>query len=123
MRQIERDRGKATPIMMTDNFRSTQALLRTANEVACELTNRATEVHAFEGLPEGNAPEIKIFPNPDDEAIGVARQCADLINNGSAPNEIAILCRANKPAELFGDPDNADALENMPLLIINCNKA
>ncbi len=100
IRQVEADRGPATSIVMNDNFRSTKALLHTANEVASGLLNRATEVQPFPNLEDGTPPTIHIFPSPNDEAIGVARHCASLIDNGEQPREIAILCRANKPAEL-----------------------
>jgi len=100
LRQVEADRGAVTSIMMSDNFRSTKALLKTANEVADGLLQRSTEVQPHAELEEGVPPRIQIFPNPHDESIGVARHCTQLIEAGAKPREIAILCRANKPAEL-----------------------
>jgi DNA helicase II / ATP-dependent DNA helicase PcrA len=102
IKRIETDRGSATRILMTDNFRSTKALLQAANTVAAGLAHRATEVRAFEGLAQGTPPEIGIFPSPHDEAIGIARRCSEMIQDGVSPRTMAVLCRANKSAEIIG---------------------
>ena len=99
--RIEQDRGPATRILLEDNYRSTQALLRCADAVATGLSDRATHVQAAEGLDEGVEPEITIFPSPDDEAVGIARRVADQVRSGISPRDIAVLCRTNWTIKLI----------------------
>lgn len=100
---LEADRGQATRIVLEDNFRSTKALLETANRVAEGLENRATHVRPAEHLEAGQEPEIAIFSSPEEEAIGIARRASKLMANGSSAQSIAVLCRANWTAKLIAD--------------------
>ncbi len=93
--RIEQDRGPATRILLEDNYRSTKALLHVADAVAAGLSDRATHVQAADGLEDGVEPEIAIFPSPDDEAVGIAKRAADLVQAGISPRDIAVLCRTN----------------------------
>jgi DNA helicase-2/ATP-dependent DNA helicase PcrA len=93
--QIEKDRGMATNIMLSDNFRSTKALIHAANIVASGLHDRATQVQAAAHLADGTPPEILSFHTPDEEALGIARHMASRLAAGISPKSIAVLCRAN----------------------------
>jgi len=98
---IEANRGPATRILMTDNFRSTRALLRTADIIASGLQDRSTHVVPAGSLSEGTPPDVLSFHTPDEEAIGVARRIAEQIKSGTNPKQIAVLTRANRTAELI----------------------
>ncbi|MEC9391581.1 MAG: 3'-5' exonuclease [Myxococcota bacterium] len=93
--RIEADRGDATRITMAENFRSTRALLETANRVAQGLPNRATHVVPAMDLPEGEPTEIAQFETPEEEAIGIANRIGQRIRRGANPSTVAVLCRAN----------------------------
>jgi DNA helicase-2/ATP-dependent DNA helicase PcrA len=97
---VASDRGPATCIDMTENFRSTRSLLRAASVVADGLRNRATSVQPASNLPEGEPPQVLSFETPDGEALGIAAEVAKRIRGGAAPKDIAILSRANWTTEL-----------------------
>jgi DNA helicase-2/ATP-dependent DNA helicase PcrA len=97
--QLETDRGPATRILLTDNFRSTKALLKAADVVASGLEDRATVVQPAASLETGTPPEILSFHTPDEEAIGIARRIFSQVQSGICPSDIAVLCRANWTAE------------------------
>ena len=96
---LEADRGPATRIDMTENFRSTRALLRAASVVADGLDHRATTVQPAENLPEGEPVRVLDYENPGSEALGVAAEVAGRIRAGAEPKDIAILSRANWTTE------------------------
>ncbi|MAY79510.1 MAG: hypothetical protein CL930_01870 [Deltaproteobacteria bacterium] len=98
IKHLEQDRGDITRIVMEDNFRSTKALLRTADIIAEGLEQRATHVRPYEDLPEGTPTDVVLYPHPEDEAVGIARRCADLVQSGVSPKDIAVLSRANHQA-------------------------
>jgi len=112
IRQIERDRGPATRLLLTDNFRSTKALLRAADAVAEGLTDRTTHVQPAPGLPEGEDVEIISFHTPDEEAIGVARRISERIRAGASPSDIAVLSRANWTTEIIARALDAHQVPN-----------
>ncbi len=109
--QVAQDFGPVTERSMSENFRSTRALLRTASAVASGLDNRATQVVAHQTLPEGASPVITAYPSPDAEAAGIARRCNEIVQDGAPADRIAILCRANWAAGLIAD---ALAKEGVP---------
>lgn len=98
---VESDRGTATRIDMTENFRSTRALLRAASVVADGLRDRATTVQPAANLPEGEAIKVLSFENPHSESLGVAAEVVGRIREGASPSDIAILSRANWTTELI----------------------
>jgi len=99
--QVAQDFGPITQRTMAENFRSTRALLQTASDVAEGLADRATHVVAHGALPEGHPPTITAYASPDAEAAGIARRCAELVQDGESPERIAILARANWTAGLI----------------------
>jgi len=99
--RVRQDFGPVAELSMSENFRSTRALLQTASIVASGLEDRTTEVVAHTALPEGEAPTVTGFANPDAEAAGIAQHCARLVQDGAAPERIAILTRANWTAGLI----------------------
>ena len=107
---LETDRGPATRIDMTENFRSTRALLRAASVVADGLSNRATTVQPAANLPEGEPVRVLSFEQPDGEALGIAAEVAGKIRSGAALSEIAILSRANWTTELIAKALHANQI-------------
>ncbi len=101
IRAIESDRGPATRIDMTENFRSTRALLRVADVVAEGLNDRATRVTPAAALEEGDPPTVLSYDTPHDESLGIAAEIARRIAAGTDPHQIAILSRANWTTELI----------------------
>ena len=107
---LESDRGPATRIDMTENFRSTRALLRAASVVADGLRDRATSVQPAETLPEGEPVRVLSFETPNAESLGIAAEVAERIRSGAHPTEIAILSRANWTTALIARALHAHGL-------------
>jgi DNA helicase-2/ATP-dependent DNA helicase PcrA len=95
LKQVAADFGPVREIAMADNFRSTKALITTANTVAEALDQRATRVVAHPDLPDGVPPTITAYHNQDAEALGVATRAQAIIDAGTPPDRIAVLCRNN----------------------------
>jgi DNA helicase-2/ATP-dependent DNA helicase PcrA len=103
LEHMRRDFGPVTELDMSENFRSTQALLSVASTVAAGLEARATKVVAHSTLPAGEPPSITAYGTPEAEASGIARKCADLLSEGISGQRVAILTRANWTAGLISD--------------------
>jgi DNA helicase-2/ATP-dependent DNA helicase PcrA len=91
---FEKDYPDATEIILEENYRSTQNILRAANEVIAKNKMRR-EKNLFTKNIEGD--KIKIYRAIDeyDEANFAVLKAKELIDSGTDPNEIAFLYRAN----------------------------
>jgi DNA helicase-2/ATP-dependent DNA helicase PcrA len=91
---FEKDFPGAEMIVLEQNYRSTANILKVANAIIQKNTNRR-EKNLFTENHDGE--KIKLYNAFDglDEARFVAEEIEELVKNGTNPNEIAILYRAN----------------------------
>jgi DNA helicase-2/ATP-dependent DNA helicase PcrA len=92
---FEKDYPGATEIILEENYRSTQNILRAANDVIAKNKNRR-EKNLFTKNTEGD--KVKIYRAIDeyDEATFAVLKSKEMIDQaGVDPNEIAFLYRAN----------------------------
>ena len=93
-------------IVLAENYRSTQPILDASTKVIDQ--NQERLINKIEGLsknliaalPENkllhNAPNIVQYNDPQTEMMDIAEQISQLIENGTAPKEIAVLYKENK---------------------------
>ena len=108
----------ATVVRLEQNYRSTGAIVATANQLmrgrpgALTLqaaaapdtgtgTGTGTGTAAGTATGTGTLPIIRDFATDIAEARGIAQAVADLINGGTRPEDIAILFRINVQAAVF----------------------
>lgn len=83
-----------TTILLEENYRSTQTILAAANNVIEKNVKRKDKT-LFTKNPAGELISIYSAYGEDDEARFVVEKAEELIQNGVAPREIAVLYRAN----------------------------
>lgn len=93
-------------IVLENNYRSTQPILDASTQVINQnqerLINKISGLskNLIAALPENQqikfAPSILQYNDPQDEMIDITEQIAALIDNGTAPNEIAVLYKEHK---------------------------
>ncbi|MGH2642650.1 MAG: ATP-dependent helicase [Chitinophagaceae bacterium] len=100
-------------IILTENYRSTQAILDIAKVLIEKNTERIINDDpslnknlvcsnpAIRNLP-GN-PEIIEYPNPVQEAICIAEKITKVLKSGTVSKEIAVIYRNHKQADLLAD--------------------
>ncbi|MEI6528372.1 MAG: UvrD-helicase domain-containing protein [bacterium] len=91
---FEKDYPQAKIVLLEQNYRSTQTILSVANEIIKKNTDRV-EKNLFTENEEGEKVSIFCAHNENEEAQYVANKAKELIGQGVAPREIAILYRAN----------------------------
>ncbi len=85
-------------IRLDENYRSSQAIL-----------DAALGISVSQGMLKANAPHpdepvsCYAFSGPGAMEFGIARLCADAIERGTKPGEIAVLYRKNREADDFAD--------------------
>lgn len=84
----------ATTIRLATNYRSTPEISAVANHLMRERPGALT-LHAAPAARSGPRPDTVGYPSDIAEARGVANRIAELLDNGTAPEDIAILFRAN----------------------------
>jgi DNA helicase-2/ATP-dependent DNA helicase PcrA len=91
---FEKDYPEAKVILLEENYRSTEIILNAANRIIEKNIHRK-EKRLFTEKKGG--PKIGLYAAYDeiDEAEFIARKSAELIEGGVAPEEIAVLYRAN----------------------------
>jgi len=91
--------GRPEPLVLTDNYRSTQAIIDTARSVIAQNNNRleATLPNLSKALKAhvatASAPELHEFSASTDERAWLANDIAQKISNGTAPSSIAVIAR------------------------------
>lgn len=86
-------------IPLTDNYRSTEAILRSAYSLMKGRSAGDTELVAKNGT--GNAVQVLVATDEDAEVEVVTRRIKTLVSDGTAPSDIAILLRKNKDIGAF----------------------
>ena len=91
---FERDYPEATVVLLEENYRSTQTILQAANTII-QKNKARKEKNLFTKNIFGD--KIGLFAGYDEleEAYFIAERAREIIQAGNAPNEIAVLYRAN----------------------------
>lgn len=94
---------KTTVIALTQNYRSTQAILDTAyrgiqhnNPDRLEFISKIDK--RLLGQRKGSEPEFKLYDRLSSELLGISEQVQAWLDLGIAPQEIAVLCRTRNQA-------------------------
>jgi DNA helicase-2/ATP-dependent DNA helicase PcrA len=99
--EFERDYPEATTIVLEQNYRSTQRILRAANQVIARNTSRRPK-NLWSDAGDGELIEGYVADNEHDEAAWVAEQIDALTDEGLArPADIAIFYRTNNASRVF----------------------
>ena len=93
--RFEQDYPDARTIRLEDNFRSTQAILRSADALIANNKQRKSK-RLVTPNPEGEEVELLLFSDSRSEAEGIAAGIRTLIDEqGRSPNDFAIFYRVN----------------------------
>ena len=89
-------------VRLERNYRSTPAILSVANSVIAKNNQRHAKVlRASEHVEAGQAPELFVYDNENEEAENVGSEIAALIRQGFAKKNIAVLYRSNSQGALL----------------------
>ncbi|MGY1617728.1 DNA helicase PcrA [Geodermatophilus sp. SYSU D00691] len=99
--EFERDYPEATTILLEQNYRSTQRILRAANTVIAKNTGRRPK-NLWTDAGDGELIEGYVADNEHDEAAWVAERIDELVDEGDvAPRDIAVFYRTNNASRVF----------------------
>ncbi|MGY1763117.1 DNA helicase PcrA [Geodermatophilus sp. SYSU D00779] len=99
--EFERDYPQATTILLEQNYRSTQRILKAANQVIAKNTGRRAK-NLWTDAGDGELIEGYVAENEHDEAAWVAEQIDALVDAGEAkPKDIAVFYRTNNASRVF----------------------
>lgn len=91
---FERVYPEAKTIVLAHNYRSTKTIVTAGNQIIEKNKNRKDK-HAVTDNADGEPIQLYIAQNADREARFVAKEAAKAIQQGIAPEEIAVLFRTN----------------------------
>lgn len=93
----------ATVVRLERDYRSTPQVVGLANQVIAAARGRVagSKLQLVGQREPGPAPSFREHPDEHTEAASVAAAIAQLIENGTAPSEIAILYRVNAQSEVY----------------------
>jgi DNA helicase-2/ATP-dependent DNA helicase PcrA len=93
----------ATVVRLERDYRSTPQVVALANQVIAAARGRVagSKLQLVGQREPGPAPSFREHPDEHTEAASVAAAIAQLIENGTAPSEIAILYRVNAQSEVY----------------------
>jgi DNA helicase-2/ATP-dependent DNA helicase PcrA len=92
--EFERDYPEATVVLLEENYRSTKTVIEAANEIIKQNTHR-TPKQLFTNKHDGDSISLYGAYDEADEARFIVERCVEHIDKGVAPNDIAVLFRAN----------------------------
>src|SRR3954466_11383863 len=99
--EFERDYPDATTILLEQNYRSTQRILKAANQVIAKNTGRRPK-SLWTDAGDGELIEGYVADNEHDEAAWVAEEIDALVDEGTvAPKDIAVFYRTNNASRVF----------------------
>src|SRR5690349_20227820 len=99
--EFERDYPSATTILLEQNYRSTQRILKAANQVISRNSGRRPK-NLWTDAGDGELIEGYVADNEHDEAAWVAEQIDALVDEGIAqPKDIAVFYRTNNASRVF----------------------
>lgn len=111
---FEKDYPDAKEILLEQNYRSTQNILQAANDVISKNKVRKDK-KLFTTNGEGEKIQIYQAIDEYDEAKQLVRRSKQLIADGTDPNEIAFLYRANFQSRVF---EEICLQENLPHQVV-----
>ncbi|PLS18921.1 hypothetical protein CVD28_00535 [Bacillus sp. M6-12] len=79
-------------IYFVENFRSTPQIIEVAN-LLNDLNTKKINKTLVSKAPNGSKPKLCSYRTPDDEFTGIATTIEEKINNGVAPENIAVIAR------------------------------
>ena len=89
-------------VRLERNYRSTPAILSVANSVISKNNQRHAKVlRARDNVETGQAPELFVYENENEEAENVGSEIGALIREGFAKKHIAVLYRSNSQGALL----------------------
>jgi DNA helicase-2/ATP-dependent DNA helicase PcrA len=94
MLHFEKTYPEVKTIFLEENYRSTKNILSAANSII-EKNNYRIPKKLFTQNSEGEKISVYEARSEGDEALFIASRCRELIEEGSIPDEIAVLYRAN----------------------------
>ena len=97
---FEKDYPEGKVILLEENYRSTNIILKAANEVIKKNVNRR-EKNLFTRKEGGDLISIYNAYNETDEADFISRTSMELIAQGAKADEIAVLYRANYQSRII----------------------
>jgi DNA helicase-2/ATP-dependent DNA helicase PcrA len=100
--EFERDFGQARTIALEQNYRSTNAILETANGVIVHNRERK-EKRLWSELGEGEPVRVVEVEDEHAEARFVAASIAGLVDEGYSGREIAVFYRTNAQSRVLED--------------------
>lgn len=103
---------------LSENRRSGGRLLDLANDLAVELRERHEGVEALRPAPGAERDGVvrcALLPTQEEEIAWIADSIAHLVRTGTAPGEIAVLCRA---AAHFADIHAALVARDVPVEVV-----
>jgi DNA helicase-2/ATP-dependent DNA helicase PcrA len=93
--EFEKDFPKVKVVRLEQNYRSTKAILRVADELIHHNVRRKAK-RLFTDNPEGSAVRLTAYPTQRDEADDIAARIAsDIAKHGRRPRDYAIFYRTN----------------------------
>ncbi|GAC1542273.1 MAG: UvrD-helicase domain-containing protein [Polyangiales bacterium] len=90
----------AKVVKLEQNYRSTRPILDAANAVIGSMPSKKYKKNLFTTIDGGEPLELVNCALPEVEASFVAGEIERLIREGRPPNEIAVMYRSNKQAQL-----------------------
>lgn len=98
-----RTHRNATVVRLVRDYRSTPQVVGLANAVIRQAKGSESRLRLdlVGQRPAGPEPDARVFADEHNEAVAVARRCADLIAAGTPASEIAVLFRANAQSETY----------------------
>lgn len=85
---------------LEQNYRSPQSILDCANNIISRNPRRHPK-QLFSDLGPGEKIGLKVLPSADDEASFIVGEIQQLLSDGFAPSDIAVLYRTNAQSRLF----------------------
>jgi DNA helicase-2/ATP-dependent DNA helicase PcrA len=96
------------PVTLTGNYRSTRQILAAATALIRENVERLANSDTASGLnitkelvahrPDGEKPELRVYPTLFQEAIGIAREIEERHRRGEEMSRVAVLYRNHRQA-------------------------
>lgn len=105
---------KTSKFFLTQNYRSTKNIIDAGNAVIKRNTNRVDKKMWTE-KNDGEKIKLIVFRQPYQEADEIVKSIKESIQNGTSPNEIAILYRANYQSRVI---EEACVKHNVPYKLI-----
>lgn len=111
---FEKDYPTAKVVLLEENYRSTQAILEAANEVIKKNIHRK-EKNLYTKRGEGEKITLTEGFDENEEARFIADTVDGLLKEGTDPNDIAILYRANFQSRVL---EEAMLMHNIPYQVL-----